>query len=160
MRGSAALDTSAPEGGSGRQAQGAEGEEAEGALTVADHHFARLAIFLAAVSVSVSCGSASAPTAPAVAPAVTYTVTGTAKTVELGYTLPDGSILIPSAPSMLPFTYTWPTAQPSAHLLLSAQINTPGDQGSIRASILKNGVEVGSQTATGFPNFATVSLTY
>lgn len=105
-----------------------------------------------------SCGGPSAPTAAV--PAVVYSVTGTAATVELGYTLPDGSILIPGSPVALPFTYTWSTAQPSAHLLLSAQINTPGDQGSIRAAISKNGVEVGVQTVTGFPNTAVISLRY
>ena len=125
-----------------------------------EHQLARLAIFLAAVSVSLSCCSPTSPTTPGAPPAVTYSVTGTAKTVELGYTLSDGSILIPASPMTLPFTYTWPTAQPNATLLLSAQINTPGDQGSIRASISKNGVEAGGQTATGFPNRATVTLTY
>ena len=81
--------------------------------------------------------------------------------VALGYTLPDGSIRIPGAPVSLPFTYTWPTTPPpNADLLLSAQISTPGDQGSVRASISKNGVEASSQTATGFPNFATVTLRY
>ncbi len=110
-----------------------------------------------------SCGGTT--TAPSsTPPAVTYSVTGTAKTVQLGYSDPCFTaldpIVIPSSMT-LPFTYTCQTAPPTnTKLFLSAQIDTPGDQGSIRASISKNGVEVASQTATGFPNSATLSTGY
>ena len=120
-----------------------------------------LAVMLAVINALPSCGGTAAPS-PAVPPAVTYAVTGTAKTVQLGYSDPCNAldpIVIPNSMT-LPFTYTCPTVPPKTGLLLSAQIDTPGDQGSIRAAISKNGVEVASQTATGFPNFATVNAAY
>ena len=103
-----------------------------------------------------SCGGRT-PTAPEPTPAVTYSVTGTAMQVTLGYTVPVGSIYID--PNVkLPFTYTWASAQPGAHLLLSAHIDTPGDTGNVRVSIMRNGIEIRSDTATGFPNRAEVSV--
>jgi hypothetical protein len=86
-------------------------------------------------------------------------VTGNAKTAEIGYTIPTGSIFVdPKRP--LPFTYTWSTAKPNDILLLSAQIDTFGDGGSVRVSISRDGTEIGSDAATGFPNSATVSARY
>src|SRR5882762_5803080 len=119
----------------------------------------RSVVLIGLVSAIASCSDRT-PTAPATPPpAVFYSVTGTAKTINVGYTTPIGSIFIdPQVP--LPFTYTWTSAQSGAHLLLSAYIDTPGDLGSIRVSISKNGAEIGSDTATGYPNWATVSASY
>src|SRR4051794_27397800 len=97
---------------------------------------AHLAGLLAIIALP-SCGGTTAPSSAP--PAVTYSVTGTAKTVQLGYSDPCfgalDPIVIPNSMA-LPFTYTCAkTIAPNTLLLLSAQIDTPGDQGSIRASI-------------------------
>ena len=121
----------------------------------------RLAVLLTVTGVLSSCGGTTTPSSSP--PAVTYSVTGTAKTITISYTNPTsaiGVIIVNQNPMALPFTYTSPTALSGASLSLSAQIATQGDQGSIRASISKDGVEVASQTAAGFPNFANVSARY
>ena len=86
-------------------------------------------------------------------------MTGTAVSATISYTTPAHSIFI-DPPRALPFVYDWATAQPGDDLLLVAQIDTKGDPGSVRVSIAKNGVEVASQTATGFPNRATAQVKY
>jgi hypothetical protein len=121
----------------------------------------RLAVLLSVTGALSSCGGTTTPSSSP--PAVTYSVTGTAKTITIGYTDPTsavGAIIVIQTPMTLPFTYTSRTALSGASLYVSAQIATQGDQGSIRASISKDGVEVASQMATEFPNFANVSARY
>jgi hypothetical protein len=90
-------------------------------------------------------------------PPFSYSVTGTAKTVEIHYTRPDYSIVIGTNGQTLPFTYTWPTPPNKDQLvLLSAEITTPGDTGSVLVSVSENGIETANATATSFPNHAEV----
>jgi hypothetical protein len=108
-----------------------------------------------------SCGGTSTmPTSTAPpTPPVLYSVTGTAKTVEIRYTLPDSSIFISTKGQTLPFTFAWPTPPAQGQLvLLSAEITTAGDTGTVRVSVSENGIETGSDTATGYPNGAQVSI--
>ena len=121
----------------------------------------RLALLLSVTGALSSCGGTTTPSSSP--PAVIYSVTGTAKTITIGYTDPTsavGTATVIQTPMTLPFTYTSQTALSGASLFISAQIDTQGDLGSIRASISKDGVEVASQTATGFPSFANVSARY
>lgn len=107
-----------------------------------------------------SCGGPSTkPTSTAPpTPPVLYSVTGTAKTVEIRYTLPDGSSVIGTNAQTLPFTYEWPTPPAQGQLVsLSAEITTAGDTGTVHVSVSENGIETGSDTATGYPNSAQVS---
>jgi hypothetical protein len=86
-----------------------------------------------------------------------YSVTGTAKTVQLTYTLPDYSVIISGPSEQLPFTYTWSTPpNPFQLILLTAGISTRGDTGTVLVSVTENGIVVASDTATGYPNAATV----
>src|ERR1700683_3958652 len=106
--------------------------------------FAEL-LFLALIIVTtgMAFGCSNSLTAPS-APAVVYSVTGTAKTVELQYTTPEGTLFTPDNVP-LPFTYSR-TATPGDYLALLVSITSAGDTGNARASISKNGVEVATQT--------------
>lgn len=115
-------------------------------------------LLAAAITACAACGHSIAPTAPTANP-VTYSATGTAKAVEISYTLPIGVIRI--APhTTLPFTFSWAVANVNDVLLLSAQVETEGDPGTVHVSILKNGVEFLSDSAAAFPNTAEVHGRY
>lgn len=109
-----------------------------------------------------SCGTSTMPTSPApLTQPVSFSVTGTAKTVQIDYTRPDGSIVIGTNAQTLPFTYAWLTPPAQFQLvLLSAEITTAGDTGTVRVSVSENGIETSSATATGYPNTARVSYSH
>jgi hypothetical protein len=98
-----------------------------------------------------SCGSAptaATPTAPP--PAVVFSVTGSAKAAQISFSNADESISILSL-QVLPFTHTWSVLPAQFQgVLLTAQINTVGDTGTVRVSVSENGVEIDCKTAAAF----------
>ena len=92
-----------------------------------------LSVLFSSIALFSCSHPATAPSAPP--PPVAFSVTGSAKTVQISYSQPHYSISI-LAPQSLPFTFTWPVPPNQFQLvLLSAQITTVGDIGTVRASV-------------------------
>ena len=119
----------------------------------------RVIVVLMLAAVSWSCDQSSiAPQRPA---PFTYSVTGTAKTVQITYSQADYSIIGTDRSQTLPFVYTWPTPPNKFQLiLLGAGVTTPGDSGTVRIAVIENGVETASDVATGYPNGVTIQYAH
>jgi hypothetical protein len=90
-----------------------------------------------------------------------YSVTGTAKTVQITYSQPDYSIIGTDQSQTLPFVYKWPAPPNKFQLiLLTAGITTPGDSGTVRIAVIENGVETASDVATAYPNGVTIQYAH
>ena len=109
---------------------------------------------------SSSCSRSSTAPTTAVPPPVAFSVTGSAKSVQIRYTKPE-SIIITGDSQTLPFTYAWLTPPNQFQLIaLTATITTVGNTGTVHVSVSENGVETGSDTAIAYPNTADVHYTH
>jgi hypothetical protein len=89
---------------------------------------------------------------------VEYSVTGTATLVDVTYQNSSGGTS-QVAMAVVPWTYSWATADRGDFLYVSAQIvNASG--GSITVTIRKDGSVLQSSTSSGFASIATASGSY
>ena len=103
---------------------------------------------LAAATLVAGCSS------PLIRPSTaTFTVTGTAKHIDVAYGM--------GAPiwhgNTLPFSATLSGVMPRDAVYITAQIDTSPDDGSITVTISKDGAILYQASATGYPNTATAS---
>ena len=107
-----------------------------------------------------SCGGGTTSPTSAAGPPVLFSVTGTASTAYIAYTLPDYSINVDPS-DKLPFTFTWNVPPNRFQLvLLDVRITNPDEKGSVTVVVQENGIETGRATAVGFPNEAIVSYSH
>lgn len=88
---------------------------------------------------------------------VVYSVTGTATRVDLTYENSSGGTS-QIANAVVPWEYSWTTAEKGDFLYVSAQIVS--EAGSITVTINKDGKTLQSSTSSGFASIATASGTY